>query len=146
MGLQDDLQKDDQTNAFEVGLWFISCDADGVHCTQSVHSGIYRNGGLQSPGRKARVVDRDGRGQIFVGFHYQVQNELESAWYNRHIKLHTFKVNDLVLLYDSKFDKFPVKFRLHWLGPYEIKEITNGGVVELVKLNGQLFPGKVNGS
>ena len=52
----------------------------------------------------------------------------------------------MVLLYDSKFDKFPWKFRMHWLGPYVIKDITDGGAVQLVKLNGDPFPGKVNGS
>lgn len=56
------------------------------------------------------------------------------------------KVNDLVLLYDSKFDKFPGKVWMHWLGPYVIKEITDGGAVQLVKLNGEPFIGKVNGS
>lgn len=52
----------------------------------------------------------------------------------------------MVLLYDSKFDKFPVKFWMHSLEPYVIKEIIDGGVVQLVKLNGEPFPGKVNGS
>ena len=61
-------------------------------------------------------------------------------------KLHNFKLNDLVLLYDNKFDKFSMKFRMHWLGPYVIKEIIDGGVVQLVKLNGEPFLGKVNGS
>ena len=55
-------------------------------------------------------------------------------------------MNDLVLLYDSKFDEFPGKFRMHSLGPYVIKEITDGGAMQLVKLNGDPFPGKVNGS
>jgi len=68
------------------------------------------------------------------------------TWHDRHIKLHTFKVNDLVLLYDNKFDKFPGKFRMHWLEPYVIKVITDGGAVKLVKLNGDPFPGKVNGN
>jgi len=67
-------------------------------------------------------------------------------WHDRHIKLRTFKVNDLVLLYDNNFDKFLGKLRMHWLGPYVIKEITDGGAVQLVKLNGDPFPGKVNGS
>jgi len=35
---------------------------------------------------------------------------------------------------------------MHWLGSYIIKEITDGGVVLLVKLNGELFLGRVNGS
>lgn len=54
-------------------------------------------------------------------------------------------MNDLVLLYDTKFTKFPGKFQMHWLGPYVVKEITNGGVVQFMKLNGELFLGKANG-
>jgi len=33
-----------------------------------------------------------------------------------------------------------------WLGPYLIKEITDGGVVHLVKLNGDPFSRRENGS
>jgi len=42
---------------------------------------------------------------LLAGFHQHVQKEGEKAWHDRHIKLYTFKVNDLVLLYDSKFTK-----------------------------------------
>ena len=42
--------------------------------------------------------------------------------------------------------KFPGKFQMHSLGPYVIKEITDGGTVHLRKLNGEPFPRKVNGS
>ena len=35
---------------------------------------------------------------------------------------------------------------MHWLGPYIIKEVTDGGAVQLTKLNGDLFQGRVNGS
>lgn len=51
-----------------------------------------------------------------------------------------------MLLYDSKFDQFLWKLRMHWLELYVIKEITDGGAVRLVKLNGKLFSRKVNGS
>ena len=47
---------------------------------------------------------------FMVGFHQQVQKEREKAWHDRHIKHKTFKEGDLVLLYDSKFVKFPGKF------------------------------------
>lgn len=47
--------------------------------------------------------------QFLASFHQQVQNQRKNAWHDRHIKLHTFKVNDLVLLYDSKFDRIPRK-------------------------------------
>ena len=60
--------------------------------------------------------------------------------------MHMFNANRPVFLYDSKFDKFLGKFRMHMLGPYVIKEIIDGGAVQLVKLNGDPFVGKVNGS
>ena len=44
---------------------------------------------------------------FLAGFHQQVQKQHEKSWHDRHIKLRTFKENDLVLLYDSKFKKFP---------------------------------------
>ena len=58
----------------------------------------------------------------------------------------TFKENDLVLLYDNKFEKFPGNLRMHWLGPYVVQEVTDGGAVQLAKLNGDPFPGTVSGS
>lgn len=84
--------------------------------------------------------------RFLARFHQQVQKKCKNAWHDRHINPCTFKVNDIVLLYDDKFDKFPRKFRMHSLGPYVIKEITNGGAIQLVKLNGESFLGKVNGS
>ena len=51
-----------------------------------------------------------------------------------------------MLLYDSKFAKFLGKFCTHWLGPYQVKHVTNGGAVQLVKLNDEVFPTLVNGS
>jgi len=48
--------------------------------------------------------------RFLVGFHQQVQKKHENAWHDRHIKICTFKVNYLVLLYDSKFTKFQGKF------------------------------------
>ena len=57
-----------------------------------------------------------------------------------------FMVNDLVLLYDNKFEKFPGKLRIHWLGPYVVKEVTDEGTVQLVKLNGEPSLARVNGS
>jgi len=43
---------------------------------------------------------------FLAGFHQQVHKQREKAWHDHHIKLHTFKENDLVLLYDSEFKKF----------------------------------------
>eukprot|EP00253_Pinus_taeda_P003520 PITA_03520 len=83
--------------------------------------------------------------QFVVGFQHKVQKDREEAWHDRHINLHTFKVKNLILLYESKFTKFLGKFQTHWLGLYVVKEIMDGGAIQLMKLNGKLFPGRVNG-
>ena len=82
---------------------------------------------------------------FLAGFHQLVQNEREKGRHGQHIKLCTFKVNDLVFLYDRIFTKLPGKFQMHSLGPYVVKEIIDGGAVQLAKLNGQFFLGKSNG-
>jgi len=51
-----------------------------------------------------------------------------------------------VLLYDSKFMKFLGMLRHHWMGPYQVTSVTDGGAVQLKKLDGTLLAGKVNGS
>lgn len=51
-----------------------------------------------------------------------------------------------MLLYDSKFIKFPGKFPMHWLGPYQGKYVTNGGAVKLAKLDNEEIQTLVNGS
>jgi len=83
---------------------------------------------------------------LFVtGFHQQVQKAREKSWHDQHIKQRTFRNGDLVLLYDSKFVKFPSKLKIHWLGPYIVKNISNGGIVQLVNLNREPFLRRVNG-
>jgi hypothetical protein len=79
-------------------------------------------------------------------FHQQVQKSREKAWHDRHIKWKKFQVGDLVLLYDNKFMQHPGNFRMHWLGPYVIQQVTETGVAELETLNGEVLRGMVNGS
>ena len=83
---------------------------------------------------------------FITGFHQQVQKEREKAWHERHIKRKAFKEGDLVILYDNKFAKFLGKFRMHWLGPYQVKHVKDGGAIQLVKLRDEMFPTLVNGS
>jgi hypothetical protein len=67
--------------------------------------------------------------RILAGFHQQVQKARYKAWHDRHIKKKTFKEGDLVLMYDSKSIHHPGKLRMHWLGLYEVKTVTDGGDV-----------------
>jgi hypothetical protein len=84
--------------------------------------------------------------RFIAGFHQQVQKEREKAYHDRHIKKKAFKQGDLVLVYDNKFMKHPGKFRTHWLGPYEVAYVTEGGAAQLNTLNGEWKEGLVNGS
>ena len=84
--------------------------------------------------------------KFVAGFHQQVQKNREKAWHNRHVKSKTIKEGDLVLIYDSKYAQFPGKFRMHWLGPYQVKHVIEGGAVSLAKLDGTIMPTMVNGS
>jgi hypothetical protein len=95
--------------------------------------------------RLAQLVELE-EDRFIAGFHQQVQKEREKAYHDRHIKKKAFKQGDLVLMYDSKFIRHPGKFRTHWLGPYEIAYVTEGGVVQLKTLKGEWKEGLVNGS
>ena len=75
-----------------------------------------------------------------------MQKSREKAWHDRHIKKKQFQQGDLMLLYDIKFMKFPRKFKTHWKGPYIVQKVTDGGAVQLAKLNVELFPSMINGS
>jgi hypothetical protein len=77
--------------------------------------------------RLAQLVELE-EDRFIAGFHQQVQKEREKAYHDRHIKKKSFKQGDLVLVYDNKFMKHPGKFRTHWLGPYEVAYVMEGGV------------------
>ena len=83
--------------------------------------------------------------RFVVGFHQQVQKYREKAWHDRNIKIKEIKTEDLVLLYDKKFAWFPGKFCMHWLWPYQVRHVTEGGASSIARLDGTMFPTLVNG-
>jgi hypothetical protein len=74
--------------------------------------------------------------KIPEGFHQEVQKERDKSWNDQHIKRRHFKEGDIVLLFESKFFQHPGKFRMHWLEPYEVKNVIAGGSVQLKYLRG----------
>jgi len=42
-----------------------------------------------------------------------------------------------LLVYEKNFIKNPGKFRTHWLGPYDIAYVIEGGVAQLKTLKGE---------
>jgi hypothetical protein len=95
--------------------------------------------------RLAQLVELE-EDKFVAGFHQHVQKEREKAYHDIHIKNKVFKQGDLVLVYDSNFMKHPGKFRMHWLGPYEVGYIIEGGTTQLKTLNGEWKDGLVNRS
>jgi hypothetical protein len=68
------------------------------------------------------------------------------VWHNRHIKRNMFKEGDLVFLYHSKALQHPGKLRMHWLGPYEVKVVTDGGDIQLKDIASTDLRGMINES
>jgi hypothetical protein len=84
--------------------------------------------------------------RFIAGFHQHVQKESEKAYHDRHIKKKSFKQGDLVLVYDNEFMNHLGKFTIHWLGPYEVFYVIEGGVSQLNTWNGEWKDGLVNES
>ena len=89
--------------------------------------------------RLAKILELE-EDRFIAGFQQQVQKAREKVWHDRHIKKKHFQKGDIVLLYDSKFIKFLGKFKTHWKGPYIVQKVTDGGAVQLAKLNGKFYP------
>jgi transposase InsO family protein len=100
-------------------------------------------GAVQDRLNQLMIMEED---RILAGFHQEVQKARDKSWHDRHIKRKNFKEGDLVLMYDSKSLQHPGKLRMHWLGPYEVKTVTDGGVVQLKDLGGTKLRGMINGS
>lgn len=62
------------------------------------------------------------------------------SYYDSKLKDKKISPTDLVLLYDSRFQKFPGKFWLHWLGPYKVKIIYENGSFDLEDFEGNVLP------
>ena len=68
------------------------------------------------------------------------------SYYDSKLKLKTFKANDLVLLYDSRFQHFPRKLQVRWHGPYRVLKCFPNGSVQLADFAGTQFLTRINGN
>jgi hypothetical protein len=67
------------------------------------------------------------------------------SYYDSKLRPKHFKEGDLVLLYDSRFFKFPGKLQIHWLGPYEVMDVNPNGSLQLKDFEGKMLPTRING-
>jgi len=66
-------------------------------------------------------------------------------WHDSNIKKKQFKEGDWALLFDSKFRDHKAKFTTHWMGPYQIIQAYDNGVVKLKTIDGESHSFTVNG-
>ena len=66
------------------------------------------------------------------------------TYYDSKMKSKIITADDLVLFYDNRFQKFPRKFKLHWMGPYKVKIAHDNGSFELIDFEGTSLPTCIN--
>lgn len=82
--------------------------------------------------------------RALTSFHLEVKKAWDKSWHDWIIKHRKFQEGDLVLRYNNKFLKHLGKFQMHWMGPYVIHHVTDGGVEKLRNINGMSHEGFVN--
>ena len=69
----------------------------------------------------------------------------KKSYYDSKLVPKKLEPNDLVLLYDRGFQKFPGKFKMRWFGPYRILRSFPNGSVELQDFTGKIHLTRYNG-
>ena len=80
-----------------------------------------------------------------------LKNNEEMQWkrktrFDKRLKKHNIKKDDLVLVKDSRHSKFVGKLQTCWGGPYKVVKIWKNGSLQLEYMDGELFETRVNGS
>jgi hypothetical protein len=57
--------------------------------------------------------------------------------YDKPLKRKDIKKNDVVLLYDNKYQKFPRKLHTRWTGSYKVLNIWDNGSLQLIEIDTQ---------
>ena len=73
----------------------------------------------------------------------RIYKDKTKKWHDQRILRREFKIEEPVLLYNSRLRLFPGKLKSRWSGPYTLIAVTPFGVVTLKSNSGNEF--KVNG-
>jgi hypothetical protein len=83
------------------------------------------------------------RAQVYLNM-IAIQKQ-QKTYYDGKLESKTLNINDLVLLYDSQFQKFPGKFKMRWFGPYRVLKSYPNGSIELQDFAGTVHSTRYNG-
>ncbi|KAH7420576.1 hypothetical protein KP509_13G012900 [Ceratopteris richardii] len=64
--------------------------------------------------------------------------------HDKNLKTYVIQEGDLVLVYDSKYYKFPGKLQTRWAGPFKVVELNSNGSMQIQDLGEEYAPVKVN--
>lgn len=69
-----------------------------------------------------------------------------SGWHDKYIKKSKFHPGDWALPLDSKLKNFQGKFHTHYLGPYEVENVFDNGVIRIKSIYEEKIPLLLNGN
>ena len=72
-------------------------------------------------------------------------HDQRARWHGKYIKEKVFQPGDWALLHDSKLKHFKGKFSTRWLGPYEVDEVFDNGLVKIKTIDDHHISFVVNG-
>jgi hypothetical protein len=91
-----------------------------------------------------QVNELDEIRQTKVKQTYLVQQQ-RAKWHDKFLKRNQFEAEYWELLFDSRFKNFKGKLKTRWLGPYDIEEVFDNGVVKIKTIDDQHVSILVNG-
>ena len=85
--------------------------------------------------------------QIAALEHMAKHQVVVKIWFNKRAMIKSFRISDLVLLWDKVKEKpgSHTKFQCLWVGPYQIAEILGENTFRLSSLLGEFIPLPING-
>ena len=103
---------------------------------------------IEELAEEARLEQIDALEEARFHAHEQteaVQIKQKLRWDKKLSKV-TIMSGDIVLVYDSRHEKFPGKLHIRWLGPFQVTRIHENGSLELETLEGEPLATRINGS
>jgi transposase InsO family protein len=106
----------------------------------------HRMGALNSLQHRYAMLEKLNETRAQAYLHTVAMQNRRKSFYDSKLTPKTLHENDLVLLYDSRFQKFPGKFKMRWFGPYRILKAYENGSMELQDFEGKIHTTRYNGN
>ncbi|XP_059073471.1 uncharacterized protein LOC131874218 [Cryptomeria japonica] len=75
----------------------------------------------------------------------KVAQQRRKVWHDKHLRRMRFTLGQLVLTFNEWNEIKPGKFKVRWLGPFKVHEVSANGAIKLWTLDGKEVLDAVNG-